>query len=96
MPPFLQVLVYTLVLIVVRRVMSDTPTCFFLKPSFQSAWGIMVNVMALPRRTTPAHLGNFSWSGPLVRRSDLLAGFLGRRLRGSCLSKILVADDVEN
>lgn len=26
--------------IVVRRVMSDTPTCFFLNPSFQSAFHV--------------------------------------------------------
>ena len=29
--------------IVVRRVMSDTPTCFFLNPSFQSAYNIVAS-----------------------------------------------------
>lgn len=65
---------------VVSRVISDTPTCFFLKPSFQSAY-LMLSWCECERSTEFwIYLGHFR--GSRLGRRSLFARLLGYSLGG--------------
>lgn len=78
--------------------MSDTPACFFLKPSFQSAYVVQQRqpLAELCSSSNHTHLDNLlcAASGPSRQagaRSRLLASFLGWRLVTSRLARSSVS-----
>ena len=65
-------------LIVVSKVMSETPMCFFLKPSFQSALTEISGQVMVDYAVN--HLGDFGGTGLPWGCGSLLSSLFGWRL----------------